>query len=363
MNCSVCGKRAEAAYSITHSKCGHATHSDCFVEDQHDFKFCDACLNPTGSVSTKKTVTEPRLLDGRDYVKQPGSKPGLLSNVGSKVVSLVSRSAAQAQQRKSPAELLRARTPIEDIFRYGYGLDHMLEQGITIDDFIANRYKWEDLCAFQDVQESPERALETFVCGLKLNANHLKDYPSLLPFDKFKAATNLTNSQLCTQLGMEFPADACLQCEGKNDWNAKDCVRLGLTIEDLKDFGLYCQEQYLELMEGLSTTERKEAEIALGVTPELFGELRCLAEEQKQQQQKQVVYTQNHYVDGDDDDEEEDNEDEEEVPQIQREMPRAPTKKKPVVYEQRFIKKQSTPSKPKGRPDKLAYLAYTPSKK
>jgi hypothetical protein len=130
---------------------------------------------------------------GSGILLRPGSWKAVSAVAGS-VVSLVSRKPA-APVRKTPTELLKERMPVEDIFRYGYGLDHMLSEGVTIDDFVASRYKWGDLCAFEDVSnEGPRRALDTFVNGLKMTANHLKNHPDLLPFDKFKELTQLEAS-------------------------------------------------------------------------------------------------------------------------------------------------------------------------
>lgn len=373
MNCSVCKKRTDAAYSITHTKCGHATHTECFVEDQHDFNYCEGCLRPAAAAESveggpKKSI-EPRLKDGRDYVNNPGRRPSILSAATSVVgsaLSFVARRSPAAPARKTPAELLREKTPIEDIFRYGYGLDHMLAEGVTIDDFIASRYKWNDLCAFEDVsQEGPRRALDTFVNGLKMNANHLKNHADLLPFDKFKELTQLETSELCTRLGMEFPVDACLQCEGKTDWNAKDCVRLGLTIDDLRDFGLYCQEQYVELMEGLSAAEQRKAERDLGVTPELFGTLRSLKAEEAEQQKKEQEARQRsrqQYV-GEQEEEEEEEEDSSSAA-IAAEAAEAAAEAVPFVYEHRFRpNNRKAVEAPKQRVNKLAYLGYTSRKK
>jgi hypothetical protein len=174
---------------------------------------------------------------------------------------------------------------------------------------------------------------------------------------------------------MEFPVDACLQCDGKTDWNAKDCARLGLTIEDLRDFGLYCQEQYVELMDGLSVAEQKKAERDLGVTPELFSTLRSLKEEQREQeeaqrklahQQRQLQLQQSQYVD---EEVEEEEEEEEKGKQNAAQTIRArASPEKPFVYEHQFkARPKQLPSRDEGkikaRGNKLAYLGYTSKKK
>lgn len=288
MNCSVCDKKAEPAYSVTH-RCTHSSHVDCIEGEIDPFK-CPNCLSissfPSSSVSSKKRIEEPHLTD-KNYIKFPGveSKGWMLASVGGVVSSLVSRGKPKVPPKKSALDLVKESVPIKDIFKEGYGLDHMLRDGVTIDHLLLARYKWEDLCLFNDIsQNGPKRALDAFAAGpgLRMTANHLRDYPEQLPFEEFKKTTGLEKSQLCTVLGMEFPPDSSLQCVGDANWNAKDCVRLGLHMSDLIDFGLYCVQQYQDLMKGLSAKEQAEVEKQLKVTEAQLEGLKDLEEEQTQ---------------------------------------------------------------------------------
>lgn len=284
MNCSVCDKKAEPAYSVTH-RCSHSSHVDCIEGEIDPFKCPNCLLSPSSSASSKKRIEEPHLTD-KNYIKFPGveSKGWMLASVGGVVSSLVSRGKPKPPPKKSALDLVKESVPIKDIFKEGYGLDHMLRDGVTIDHLLLARYKWEDLCLFNDIsQNGPKRALDAFAAGpgLRMTANHLRDYPEQLPFEEFKKTTGLENSQLCTVLGMEFPPDSSLQCVGDSNWNAKDCVRLGLHMSDLIDFGLYCVQQYQDLMKGLSAAEQAEVEKQLKVTEAQLEGLKDLEEEQK----------------------------------------------------------------------------------
>lgn len=286
-NCSVCGKVAEAAYSITHSECSHATHSDC-LGDEIDYKTCPACL---GEVETP-LEDEPHTTDGVDYVRNPGNKeqPGMFS----KVTSLVRGSKKPQAPVVTVETLLKKRVPIETIMKkHRLGLDHALKEGIMIDDYIINGYKLSDLKKYQYIgKEGPERALETLSMGLGLSANHLRDYKHLLPIKEFREVTALENSAFCTVLGLQFPEDGALSCFGDDKWNAKDCVALGLTIDDLIDFGLTYVQQYEDLMKGLARTDIPKTEKALGVTEKHIAgliDLVALQEEEQEARRREIV--------------------------------------------------------------------------
>ena len=363
MDCSVCGKKAEPAYSVTHRGCGHATHADCIAGESVG-KQCHRCLNPDLVLQEGiGSGIEPHTSDGVDYVKTPGTKSKGWS-VGA-VVSLVSRKPTTIT--KTPLELIKESTPIDVIFKkHKYGLDHMLKEGVTINDFLASRYKWEDICAFEDIsQNGPHRSLLTFTNGLKLNANHLRDNPDRLPIDAFRSLTQLENSQLCTALGMEFPQDASLQCCGDSNWNAKDCVRLGLQMGDLIDFGLYCVEQYMDLMKGLSTRDQEEAEKKLGVTAKHLEGLRNLEEEANERRMMQAKMEEERGVEeeeeGEGDVEEEDVEEVQPIKSfIKSSIKNSP--KSPVVFEQRFRVNPKKEEPIKRKPNRMAHLGYTPKK-
>jgi hypothetical protein len=64
-----------------------------------------------------------------------------------------------------------------------------------------------------------------------------------------------------------------LQCAGDENWTARDCVRLGLRMDDLCDFGMVGVQQYEDLMVGLSKPDAVAAERELQVTAEHIGAL------------------------------------------------------------------------------------------
>lgn len=300
-DCSVCGKRAQPGFSVTHFMCKHTSHTEC-NRDNFDPRECPACLAAkaigakVGDVVTfGGSTVEPRLLDGRDYVEEPGDPiaPSLIVRGLSTIASRITKSNVPVDPNfKSTRDVLNHRIPIKTIWaKHNYGLDHMLRDGILIDDFIRNRYKLSDLEQFHDIsQEGPRRALRAFANGLALNASHLKDHPDLLPFDHFKRLTNIETHQMGELLGLHFPEDGSLQCDGDTNWTAVDCLNLGLCFDDLKELGLQWREQYQDLMKGVPTSKIAQVEKDLGTTPEKLRQLVSLRqmelEELKRAQQE-----------------------------------------------------------------------------
>lgn len=281
-SCAVCGGAADPAYSLQHRLCGHSTHADCLPRGEGakpNFKFCNACdAEASGDANASVGTSEPHTNDGIEYWRNPGAPPvaassasGLLSAVFSPFKRApVAAGAANIKAKETPLELLKRRLPLRQIMQlHGYGLDHMLRLGVTMDDFLANGYKWSDLCEFEYIsKDGPFRCLETLHRGLGLTANHLRDNPDRLPIAAIKAQTDMPTSDFAKRFGLEFAPNGPLQCNGDDNWNALHCVALGLTMEDLIDFGLYRIEQYRDLMRGLTSKERARAERELGVTAE-----------------------------------------------------------------------------------------------
>jgi hypothetical protein len=369
-SCSVCNKKAEPAYSVTH-RCSHSTHVDCIEGDIDPFK-CPQCLiskesEGGGAKRIDFKIVEPHLTD-KNYIKYPGTESkGWVSSVGGAVVSLgskllVGKTKSSQPTKKSALDLVKEGVPIADIFKEGYGLDHMLRDGVTIDHLLLSRYKWEDICMFDDVSRNGQkRALDALAAGpgLRMTANHLRDYPDQLPFEEFKRVTGLESSQLCTVLGMEFPPDSSLECVGDSNWNAKDCVRLGLKMSDLIDFGLYCVEQYVDLMKGLSKAEQAQVEKQLEVTEKQLEGLRNLEEEAKEAEQQRFIQQQQEEPtakevdpqDQEEDEEEEEEEEQEETKPVKNKVDSPP-------FRPRFRVKTPVVTNHTQKKNRLAHLGY-----
>lgn len=269
-------------------------------------------------------VGEPRTTDGIDYVL----KPGLGQSIGVKDYFKSKLGMAVPMDVPPSIVLLNKRTPIAKIWQAGYGLDHLLRDGATIDTFLVNGYKWDDLCMFQDVGHvSARRSLETLISGLGMCANHLRDRYDQLPADKFRKLTKIVPGDFCRQLALQFKGRN-LTCWDADDWNAEHCVRLGLNMEDLMRIGLRTRQQYVQLFRGLTMDEKGAAEKALGATTKLAAQLvdesvRAVQEEEDeeeediQQEEEDEPIQQQHEEEDigieqeyDDDEEEEDEEEE-----------------------------------------------------
>lgn len=272
VNCQVCGKVAEPAYSLTFTGCPHTAHGDC-CEDLETYSKCPVCAGKVGA----PTLLEPHTDDGIDYVMNPGTKqaPSVISKVASYVPFIGKKQPPPSAAPPTVEALLKKRIPIQTIISdHGLGLDHALKEGVMIDDYLVNGYSLGDLAHYEYIyKHGPRRALTALTTGLGLCANHLRDYPHLIPLKELQERTGLETSEMCTVLGLEFPDEASLHCFGDTRWNAKDCVSLGLKIDDLVDFGLKYTQQWADLMKGLSTKDIIKAEKQLDATEEQIAKL------------------------------------------------------------------------------------------
>lgn len=219
--CTICSKAVPADAVYRYRRCQCVAHSRCAEQvaaaagDAANLRDCPACLSGVGrqagvASSSSSLVAEPHLDDGHDYVKYPGrrtvpSLSGTAKSVAGAVVGAVvslARGAAKADKERITAlQCLNRKMPIEELFTQGYGLDHVLAEGGDMDDFLRNRYRFDDLLRFKDIREGGPRALDAFRRGLGLTAVHLREYPQQFPVRRFRELTGITNAQFCTLLG------------------------------------------------------------------------------------------------------------------------------------------------------------------
>ena len=101
----------------------------------------------------------------------------------------------------------------------------------------------------------------------KTKATDFRDYPGQLPVDAVRERTKFTKGDLKDLFGLHFPPDGPLECFKDQNWNARDCLALGLNMNDLCDLGLRYVQQYMDLMErSMTASEAAQAEKDLKVT-------------------------------------------------------------------------------------------------
>jgi len=326
--CPLCDGNVTDTDGYRH-KCGHLSHAQCLQEQQGgkiNYKQCGVCAGDVvGSAwpSMDPPDGEPHTTDGRDYVLCPGvagdaSLPPSSAPQTASAMARVAGFLTRKQQEEAPPVdvrttqdprvLIAHRVPVEQMMRRNrVGLDHILRGdssngGVKMEDFLTNRYTWKDLTAFEDVQNK-SRVLDV-LRALGTNANHFRVYPGRLPFDEVAAHAGLQRSDLYSEFGLFFPEGASLQCYGDDEWGAEDCVKLGLKMDDLMDFGLQYVEQYEDLFSRVSDAKAKVLEKQLGTTSEHVDMLEMFekpapspapVEDQQpalQQHQQQVEYQQ-----------------------------------------------------------------------
>lgn len=293
-NCSFCGEYADDDLSIVHRQCGARTHADCLPTGKAiNYKLCSICTGENIALSDVASIDvtppsgsqgsgrEPFPPDGVDYVLNPGIKKQLagggtwqmVSGLFTKPKTVVPQDVKTSQDAEF---LLKNRVPVRDMLRYNkLGLQHLLKSGVDMTDFLSNGYTWNDLLLYEDIGRKGATRSKQALVGLGCTANHFRDYPDALPFSKVAAHAQLLPYDLCTHFGLEFPVDppGALQCMGDDRWTARDCVRLGLKMDNLRDFGLNILQQYQDLMVGLSRPDAEAAERDLQVTADHIGEL------------------------------------------------------------------------------------------
>lgn len=280
--CALCGEAAAPEQSLRHRHCGHLSHTACIDVDTVNYKKCAVCLGdaePWPAVESSVS-SEPVPADGVDYVMTPGRRAPE-GSAWTAVTSMLRRQKAPLDVRKTqdPLALLANHVPVQTMMKVNkVGLQHVLRVGGNMHDFLRNGYTWKDLQAYQDISaKGPDRLLQTLQ-ALGTNANHFRDYPGQLPWKEIKAAAELSTSDLCDEFGLHFPADASLQCDGDDQWDAVDLVKLGVCMDDLTGMGLRFVGQYEDLMQGLSRAKATAAEKSLGATE---GHLAALIDEQE----------------------------------------------------------------------------------
>lgn len=279
--CSHCNQVAEESLSIRHRTCSHMTHVDCLSEPIN-YKLCGPCLSPASAAASgggeagKKALIggpaapagggggggEPHTTDGHNYILNPGKKPSssVLKSLGS-LLTASKQPTENIKTSQNPEFLLNNRVSIEQMMKQNkLGMDHLLKAGIVIEDFLKNQYDWTDLQKFEYVQKGGKRALQTLAIGLGVDANHLRDYSDQLPAKDICAHLKMEPAEFFKELGLEFPQHGPLMCNGDDRWSARDCVAMGLTIDDLMELGLQYTQQYADLMVGLTPQQVAVAE-------------------------------------------------------------------------------------------------------
>lgn len=283
--CSFCNEGVEPNVAFRHRTCGHVSHAKCLsaLGPKRDLFNCarvscggtviERPAAATAIVATGALDEEPRPPELRDYILQPGerSADGGLSTLGWMAGKLGWGSREEPLERtQDPWTLLQHQVPVRTIIgRNRVGLQHFCKAGVTAADFLQCGYTLRDLCEFRDISgaKGKNRALQALAIGLRANANLFRDYPDAFPVEGVRKLTGMGNNAICEYFGLSFPhALSPLQCQLDAGWRAADVINLGLTIENLADFGLQTSAQYEVLTDGLSTASRAEVDRVLGVT-------------------------------------------------------------------------------------------------
>jgi hypothetical protein len=156
---------------------------------------------------------------------------------------------------------LKEQKPLKWLIRdKQFGLQKMLQAGVTLDDLLYYGYEWKDIKQFKDFHVSPERgrvALQALGC----TAEHFRDHYEHFGKDAQKEF-QVNGRHLVEHYGLQFAGNQMIVANGNNkkSWLAGDLVKLGFTIKDLYGAGMETLDQYIAL------DPNDDEERALGVT-------------------------------------------------------------------------------------------------
>lgn len=229
--CPVCRKGVTAGMSIRHKVCRHMTHAECMNQVDPDFKQCAGCRG----IAPKASMEHPRVYNGRDYVENPVVE-SLFTSIRSKI--------------KKQESILTQQLPLDHLnVQHGYHLQRLLSEGVTLDDFLANGYTYDDLTIYPSIRD---RKLQTLI-ALKCTADHFKK--KQVPVD------GITPRDIVESFGLYFPENCGALMSPSNEyWSAAQLVDLGFKVDDLFGAGL----EYIEQYNDLEPTDAEES--AMGIT-------------------------------------------------------------------------------------------------
>lgn len=261
--CVICRKQATAGSSLR-TDCGHWTHNQCLQElgAKKDYGQCARCRGLVDE-AVRKPLREPVTNDGKDYVLHPPSASALKSlrsaatSVLQKLRGVPSAKSAFSLLSQGPYQM-----PVERIITdYELGLQHMIKQGVTIDDFLQHGYTLDDLMLFQDLsgERGQERARQA-LCALKMTADHLREYgDTVLPVERLREEYGVTPAIISSRFGLRFPEGGfVLSSPASEDWTAVDVLNLGYSMQDLIE---HAGMEYVEQYEELYPSEQDEKEL------------------------------------------------------------------------------------------------------
>ena len=242
--CSLCALKTDPAYSLKHDECKCWSHVTCLKKTGKpiDYDYCPIALNWVDTSAPILPEVEPTPEDGVDYISTP-LQDGLFKKLRRGVTS---------------GEMLHllcqgpSKWPIDRLIREkGWGLGHMIQRGATIDDFLINGYDWKQLSCYQDLGSKGKDRRIIALQSLKTSADHFRSYSDALPLAEMEFGA----PELKKYFGLHF--DGMKLCSpASDDWNAEDCVRMGLNMDDLLRLGLQYHEQY-----GALFTDESDADL------------------------------------------------------------------------------------------------------
>jgi len=251
VSCAVCGKYLDMFVDmpIYHDGCEHYACAHRCSDGTNDK--CGACLDGNKQEKEQEVRSYEEYEHNNDRV----------------VVNLVSQDLEKVQIRKDrwgdgafrwasdvsagvrnrnetmetsndPYWLLKQHAPVSVLLEKGLGINELIAQGITMDQFIKGGYNIKELADFPQMTPKTHRtdvlpSGVTVLLALKTKAHHLRDNRQLLEIGEVRKRTGLQQKHLVENMKLHFhPKYGIWSAENKGTWTIDDLCYLGFNSMD-----------------------------------------------------------------------------------------------------------------------------------
>lgn len=239
--CSICEKEVDVRreMKINHD-CGCFSHTRCHSVDS-DFS-CARCQPVGKAASFKPAFEEPNNYPDIDWVTcNTRDVQTRVTQARVTLNKLLAIGASHTQETENPLTLLQRKISLETIMRRrNWSLADLYFRGITLDHLLQNGYSLDDLKnVSKDVRDRPLATLRR----LGLTPDHLVEYKIPVMFQPKDVASKETGG------GMGYnPKTKCI-CTAASGaiWNVDELIHLGFVFDDLVAIGVNTRERWSSL--------------------------------------------------------------------------------------------------------------------
>lgn len=245
LKCSKCNKSIDPLIDlyVYHDDCGHYSHAGT-CDDGSQSK-CSNCIQlasaPISIEKEEESIGSGERTPTNDSLRKPLPAPRQ-QGIFDRMMNWANKASASQLNRNETVEtsrhihfLLQNQYPIKSLLQEKeISLADCIEAGVTIDDILANGYRFEDLKEFPEFR-SKESAIQAFDC-LQTTAEHFRDHWKELPAAEIRKWCGIDTRVFSEHFGIGFYPSIGLSsetCDVPGEWTLEDVMRLGYDSFDL----------------------------------------------------------------------------------------------------------------------------------